>query len=133
MQNALLLSGGVDRGRPVRFLLWILVLTLALPACGCADASDLHDFTSDGCSLFPNGSIKDRTLWCECCFAHDIAYWRGGTAEERKQADKVLQVCVRERTGDKALADLMYNGVRAGGHRPECGPCRFRQPLSGRS
>jgi hypothetical protein len=116
MRNALLHGGSVDRRRSVRFLLRILVLSLALQACGCAGASDLHDFTSDGCSLFPDGSIKDRTLWCECCFAHDIAYWRGGTAEERKQADKALQACVRERTGDKALADLMYNGVRAGGH-----------------
>lgn len=102
--------------KSVRFLLRILVLCLALPACGCAVASDLHDFTSDGCSLFPDGSIKDRKLWCECCFVHDIAYWRGGTAEERKQADKALQACVRERTGDKVLADLMYQGVRAGGH-----------------
>lgn len=45
-----------------------------------------------------------------------MAYWRGGTVEERKQADQLLKECVLKRTGSKALADLMYNGVRLGGH-----------------
>ena len=59
--------------------------------------------------------MKDRTLWCDCCFSHDMAYWRGGTREDRKEADKTLRACVMERTGNKALAAMMYDGVRAGG------------------
>lgn len=44
-----------------------------------------------------------------------MAYWRGGSEEERKQADKTLRACVLDRTGDKALAEVMYDGVRVGG------------------
>ena len=102
------------RGEANLAIIQILVFTLL--ACGPAFASDLHDFTSDGCSLFPDGNMKDRALWCDCCLAHDIAYWQGGTKEERKHADEVLRECVLQSTGNKALADMMYNGVRAGGH-----------------
>jgi hypothetical protein len=94
----------------------LLAFAWLLLPCDCAAASGLRDFTSDGCSLFPDGDFKDRALWCDCCFGHDIAYWRGGTAEERLKADEKLRDCVLERTKDGALAHLMYRGVRAGGH-----------------
>lgn len=87
-----------------------------LACCATAWAADLKDFTSDGCSLFPDGTISDRAKWCECCLQHDIAYWRGGTENERRKADEKLRSCVLKRTGDKALAETMYLGVRAGGH-----------------
>jgi hypothetical protein len=44
-----------------------------------------------------------------------MAYWRGGSADERNQADKDLRACVMQRTGNKALAEMMYDGVRVGG------------------
>ncbi len=103
------------RGRAA-FLGWLPVLALVFAANAGASALAPGDFRSDGCSLFPDGSVKDRALWCDCCFAHDIAYWRGGTKEERKEADAKLRECVLERTRDKALAEVMYAGVRAGGH-----------------
>jgi len=53
--------------------------------------------------------------WCDCCFEHDISYWRGGTAEQREEADQALRECVTEKTGNKALAAIMYEGVRVGG------------------
>jgi hypothetical protein len=102
--------------KKTRYGFVIQILAFALLTCGHASARELHDFTSDGCSLFPDGNLQNRTLWCDCCFAHDIAYWRGGTKEERKRADELLRECVLERTNSKALADLMYEGVRAGGH-----------------
>jgi len=90
---------------------------LALPAGqGWGTEQVLRPFFSDGCSLFPDGTAKDRALWCGCCFTHDIAYWRGGTAQERQKADSVLRDCVLERTKDKKLAEAMLLGVRAGGH-----------------
>lgn len=89
---------------------------MVLLACGAAQAEVLQAFTSDGCSLFPDGTIEDRTKWCECCLQHDLAYWRGGTEQERKQSDMALRDCVLDRTGDRALAETMYLGVRAGGH-----------------
>ncbi|MDA8100679.1 MAG: hypothetical protein M0042_13770 [Nitrospiraceae bacterium] len=101
-------------------LLHALVLPLlflsAVDADQKAAGTVLRDFTSDGCSLFPDGTLRDRAKWCSCCLEHDIAYWRGGTGKERKQADEALRDCVRERTGDQALAETMYVGVRAGGH-----------------
>lgn len=97
--------------------------TIILPLFACfilapgpASAADLHDFTSDGCSLFADGSPRYRDLWCDCCLDHDIAYWQGGTRKDRKRADEALRQCVFERTNSRALADIMYDGVRAGGH-----------------
>ncbi len=102
-----------------RFLLgtgFLVLALLLLSGCAAASASDLKGFSSDGCSLFPDGTIKDRTKWCSCCLTHDIAYWQGGTAGDRKTADEALRDCVFERTRDKALAETMFVGVRAGGH-----------------
>ena len=53
--------------------------------------------------------------WCDCCLAHDLAYWRGGPEEARLQADLALKTCVEQRTGNPGLAQTMFLGVRAGG------------------
>jgi hypothetical protein len=76
---------------------------------------NLADFKSDGCSLFVDGTFKDRELWKGCCVEHDVAYWKGGTADERKAADLKFRECISKTTGDEALALLMYEAVRAGG------------------
>jgi len=76
---------------------------------------ELSDFTSDGCSLFPDSSLINSDDWCECCLAHDIAYWKGGTEAERLAADEALRDCVLKSTGDAQLAETMYVGVRMGG------------------
>lgn len=57
----------------------------------------------------------EKDLWEECCFEHDIAYWQGGTAAERLEADQLLRECIEQRTGDRILAKVMYDAVRAGG------------------
>jgi hypothetical protein len=106
--------------RPERTQYWRLFITaFLLSQCALASApavaGELKDFTSDGCSLFPDGTMKDRAKWCDCCFEHDISYWQGGAADERRTADERLRACVQERTGDKVLAETMYLGVRAGG------------------
>ncbi|MBI5208264.1 MAG: FAD-binding oxidoreductase [Candidatus Firestonebacteria bacterium] len=75
----------------------------------------IKPFESDGCSLFPDGTYKNKNLWCDCCLNHDIAYWKGGTFEERLQADKALRDCILEKTGDLILAEIVYKGVRFGG------------------
>ncbi len=81
----------------------------------CSDDAELSPFTSDGCSLFPDSSLITQQDWCECCFQHDLAYWKGGTEEERAHADLQLKECVFEKTQDEALAKVMYEGVRFGG------------------
>ncbi|AXQ27953.1 FAD-binding oxidoreductase [Solimonas sp. K1W22B-7] len=90
-------------------------LLAALLLSGCAATQGLRPFASDGCSLFPDRAPLGKTDWCGCCLAHDLAYWKGGTEEERLQADRQLRDCVVAKTGDKALAETMLAGVRAGG------------------
>ena len=100
---------------------WVSLLAF-LGLCGlvsCEVAAEpvaLAAFSSDGCSLFPDGTFKERNKWCGCCQEHDIAYWQGGTVGQRLQADEALRACVVERTGDENLAEAMYLGVRGGGH-----------------
>ncbi len=67
-------------------------------------------FVTDGCSLWLDGD------WSEpCCVEHDELYWCGGSASERAAADAALRQCVDERAGG-FVAQLMWVGVRAGGH-----------------
>ncbi|MGZ0655808.1 hypothetical protein ACWPKS_09395 [Coraliomargarita sp. W4R72] len=77
--------------------------------------AELSDFTSDGCSLFPDRSLIDAKDWCDCCFTHDIAYWQGGSEAQRLAADERLRDCVLMKTDDPLLAEAMFNGVRFGG------------------
>ena len=95
-------------------------LKLLLPALFCFTACKneemkLSDFTSDGCSLFIDGTFEDPDLWKECCLKHDIAYWQGGTEEEREAADIAFRECVKKKTGNAELAEVMYQAVRKGG------------------
>jgi len=89
----------------------LLPLLVSAPlACGA-----MEPFSTDGCSLFPDRSRITKKDWCDCCLAHDLAYWRGGTAAERLKADQELRDCVARATRDAALAELMFAGVRSGG------------------
>ncbi len=68
------------------------------------------DFVFDGCTLFPERLLGlDLT---RACLEHDIAYWAGGTTEERRAADIVFKAAVAEagRAGT-ILAPLAYTGV----------------------
>jgi hypothetical protein len=77
-------------------------------------AAELAPFTSDGCSSFPNGTPQNQNLWLNCCIRHDFAYWKGGTEQQRLEADLALEQCVAK-AGEPAIASLMLQGVRAGG------------------
>lgn len=77
-------------------------------------AGELAPFTSDGCSSFPDGTYKQKQLWLKCCEAHDYAYWKGGTYQERLAADRALKECVAA-VGEPEIAGLMLAGVRVGG------------------
>jgi hypothetical protein len=68
-----------------------------------------NPFTSDGCSLSPDGN------WKSCCIEHDISYWCGGTMQDRTDADNNLESCI----GDKGHAYYGWAtnniGVQTGG------------------
>ena len=101
---------------PIRSCHTLLPLVIILLLAGCNSApSTLKDFTSDGCTLFPDRSLITSKDWCDCCLDHDIAYWQGGTEAQRLEADRKLRNCVLTKTGDSVLAEAMYRGVRIGG------------------
>ena len=56
-----------------------------------------------------------KTYGARAVSEHDLDYWRGGTYAQREAADSRLKDCVANKTGNKALARLMYEGVRIGG------------------
>ncbi len=93
----------------------VVSLLMLLLTAGCDSNEQLSQFSSDGCSLFPDESLISHHNWCACCLEHDIAYWQGGTQQQRLTADMALKNCVLEKTQDAVLAKIMYEGVRVGG------------------
>ena len=98
----------------VRATVFIAVLLLAsVPAAAQVKArvEPPADFTGDGCTLFPDGNYR------ECCYRHDLDYFRGGTERERRESDKRLYRCVRSKKGwqNEIAAPLMLFGVRVFG------------------
>tara|TARA_R110002072_G_scaffold89232_3_gene199861 strand:+ start:40244 stop:40654 length:411 start_codon:yes stop_codon:yes gene_type:complete len=93
-----------------------IILLLMISFCGEVAYADksIKPFTSDGCSAFPDGTPDEKHLWLDCCVAHDLSYWQGGSRAERKAADQALRTCV-EQVGKPAIASLMLTGVRVGG------------------
>jgi hypothetical protein len=90
-----------------------LLTTLLFVPLTCL-ASDIRPFESDGCSSFPDGTIRQNELWLSCCIDHDYAYWKGGTYQDRLAADRELESCVAT-VGEPEIALLMLTGVRVGG------------------
>jgi len=94
----------------IRITLIIILLLILFISIG----GELKPFTTDGCSSFPDGNIKQKSLWSNCCVSHDLAYWKGGTSEQRLKADNALKSCVSE-VGEPEIAAIMLAGVRVGG------------------
>ncbi len=69
-------------------------------------------FTTDACSLFPN-KLFGKDIG-SLCIEHDMSYWAGGSALERKNADLKLKDDVNLIL--PSLGNIMYWGVRLGGH-----------------
>ncbi len=78
------------------------------------NANEIKPFTSDGCSVFPDGTFAQNELWLACCTAHDYDYWQGGTFKQRLESDKRLKQCVHA-VGERYIANIMLVGVRLGG------------------
>ncbi len=98
-----------------RALLLSAVFISSFCAASSGNKVEISEFATDGCSRFPDHSLISNHDWCHCCVVHDLAYWRGGTAEERLVADEALRDCVETTTRNRALAEVMFAGVRAGG------------------
>lgn len=101
-------------GRLMAMVRRLGVLSAVIVLAGCSPDAPLRPFTTDGCSEFPDGTPRHRKIWRDCCVVHDRAYWRGGTYDERLEADRALQTCVTA-VGEPAVAKVMLAGVRVGG------------------
>lgn len=77
-------------------------------------ANELKPFTTDGCSLWMDGTLEQPNLWRHCCVAHDLDYWQGGSEDKRKQSDERILACVKAAQGP-GMANYMYSNVRWGG------------------
>jgi len=95
---------------------WLICCSLLLVLASQTKvlAEGLQPFTTDGCSSFPDGTLLNRELWLQCCINHDLAYWQGGTYQERLAADRQLAQCVTA-VGGPVIGGLMFHGVRVGG------------------
>jgi hypothetical protein len=89
-------------------------LSLVLCCFSSNAEQTLQPFTSDGCSVFPDGTWQQQQLWLPCCVAHDLAYWQGGSSQARAAADAQLKQCVSA-VGEPEIAAIMLTGVRVGG------------------
>ena len=104
--------GGTTAWRSAALAVLAAGITAATPSCQSGRA--LRPFATDGCSLFPDGTHSRPDAWHSACVMHDIAYWRGGTCDERRAADRKLRADVAAR-GYSRTAWWMYGGVRLGG------------------
>jgi hypothetical protein len=81
-------------------------------------------FTSDGCSMWVD-TWRGISLY-PACFIHDLKYWAGYPGEdvERLVADAELMIDVARLLNATAMAEIMFKGVRIGGHE------MLKQPYS---
>lgn len=75
----------------------------------------LRSFYFDGCTAFPD-RLPGHTLY-EACLNHDIAYWLGGTEDERSAANAAFkQAVTTSGPAGRLLAPIMYAAVQYGGN-----------------
>jgi hypothetical protein len=84
----------------------------------------LRPFSSDGCSLWVD-TFQGVSIY-PACFLHDLKYWAGYPGEEvaRLIADAELMIDVARLLEDIVMAEIMFRGVRVGGHEV------FKRPFS---
>jgi len=78
-------------------------------------------FTTDGCSMWPNSTAGYS--WEELCIEHDMAYWVGGTEQERLEADQKFRDGVNKIS--PFVGNVMYSAVRLGGNKWVPAPWRW--------
>lgn len=92
----------------------VLSLFFLLPGICRSEPPSIKPFTTDECTLVDEGPPEDPNAWCHCCVAHDLNYWKGGTAEEKERADQEFKRCIAA-AGYPDRARVMYNAVRIWG------------------
>ena len=92
------------------FLVFFCFLSFA-----SAEEFKLRPFFTDGCSgVLDADYLFTGKSYVDCCIVHDIAYWKGGSLEEKERADKVFGQCISEKL-NPFLGSLFEQGVKYGG------------------
>ena len=95
----------------MRYIVFVLLIMLGTNVFSQDKKEEIRPFTTDGCTMFPDGWGGNDTLWRHCCVSHDSAYWKGGTKRDRLIADSLLRECVT-REGYPKISSKMFVGVR---------------------
>lgn len=98
-------------------LILSFLVFLTLPAQKAEAANTLKTFSTDGCTMFIDGPLKQPGLWLHCCEEHDLRYWFGGSGTDMDKTDLRLKACVKEVAGEN-WSEIIYRGVRAGHSSP---------------
>lgn len=77
------------------------------------DRPVLRPFSTDGCSLSPDSILGKQIV--HCCVVHDVAYWIGGTMEDKNISDKEFEECIVKRA-DPISARIYREAVSVGGN-----------------
>jgi len=95
-----------------------ICLHYGLPALWARIEADppAKPFASDGCTGWFN-EWRGTSIYAPC-FLHDLKYWCGrpGESVERLVADAELMIDVARALGSTEMAEIMFRGVRIGGH-----------------
>jgi hypothetical protein len=70
----------------------------------------MRPFSTDGCTMYGEGTCEKPYAWTHCCVEHDFKYWHGGSAEEKTAADQELSNCV-SKSGFSDHAFMMLMGI----------------------
>ena len=70
----------------------------------------MRPFSTDGCTMYGEGTCEKPYAWTHCCIQHDYEYWHGGTMEEKTAADEALSNCVAH-SGYPDHAFMMFLGI----------------------
>jgi hypothetical protein len=95
----------------------MLLLVAILSLFSTPAQAELAEFTTDGCSAFLDHPLLSKSRsWAHCCVTHDLAYWQGGTLDQRVAADQELFSCVENALGKgHSLPFFIWLGVKMGG------------------
>jgi hypothetical protein len=63
--------------------------------------------------MSPEGTRRDPQLWRDCCVAHDLRLWGGGTRKERNKTDMKIKSCIEKKAGP-TIARIYFDGIRLG-------------------
>lgn len=92
-----------------RFFIALIALAFLVTgymANAAGSAKVVRQFCTDGCSNV--GGLNSKYL--ACCVLHDYAYYVGGSADERMNADSNLRMCM-QRVDSKSFWPIFRPGI----------------------